>query len=75
MPVLRAELELRGVGREPRTGLVRFDSVEVAVGDIELFGKILGGDIASPAALIGQDIMTQCPTLIAARERLLCFRT
>mmetsp|Transcript_72447 Transcript_72447/g.223888 ORF Transcript_72447/g.223888 Transcript_72447/m.223888 type:complete len:279 (-) Transcript_72447:7-843(-) len=72
MPLVTAALALRGAGPEP-CGLVSFGAVEVALGDMALFARLLGGDATVPAVLVGQDLLTQRPTLLAARSRLLCF--
>merc|ERR1712181_88998 len=71
MPVMQLQLELRGAGQQPR-GRALFEPVEVAVGDIALFARLLKGDVGAPAVLVGQDILTQQPTLFAARQRLVC---
>jgi len=75
MPLVSVALALRGAGGAHARGAVPFKPIEVAVGNIALFAKLLGGDTEAPAALIGQDILTQRPTLFAARQRLICFGT
>ncbi|CAJ1409234.1 unnamed protein product [Effrenium voratum] len=70
MPLAHAALQLRGAGRKP-PGCWAPKPVEVAIGDVASFKTIFNVD--EPLALIGQDILTQRPTLLAARQRLLCF--
>ncbi|CAE7872093.1 Sur-8, partial [Symbiodinium necroappetens] len=64
-------LQLRGAGRAPRR---TWDAgpVEVAIGDVASFEQIFG-QVVKPCALIGQDLLTQAPMLLAARQRLLCL--
>lgn len=71
MPIVVAELCLKGAGHPP-SGSVRLRPVEVALGNIALFARLLG-DESEPAVLVGQDLLTQRPTLFAAQQRLLCF--
>lgn len=72
MPLLSIRLRLKGAGPQAR-GAADFEAIEIAIGDIALFARLLGGNTSEPAALIGQDILVQRPMLLAARERLLCF--
>jgi len=57
-------LQLRGAGRAPRR---TWDAapVEVAIGDVASFEQIFG-QVVKPCALIGQDLLTQAPMLLAA---------
>eukprot|EP00403_Amphidinium_massartii_P030909 CAMPEP_0178406702 /NCGR_PEP_ID=MMETSP0689_2-20121128/19048_1 /TAXON_ID=160604 /ORGANISM="Amphidinium massartii, Strain CS-259" /LENGTH=427 /DNA_ID=CAMNT_0020027751 /DNA_START=78 /DNA_END=1357 /DNA_ORIENTATION=+ len=58
MPLVNASLLLSGasdgLGRGP---VVDFESVEVAIGDIALFAKMVG-NTSMPIALVGQDLLT-----------------
>ncbi|CAJ1362851.1 unnamed protein product [Effrenium voratum] len=62
MPLAHAALQLRGAGRKP-PGCWAPKPVEVAIGDVASFKTIFNVD--EPLALIGQDILTQRPTLLA----------
>lgn len=71
MPIVEAELELRGAGKNAH-GVSRFKPIEVALGNIALFARLVG-DESEPVALVGQDLLTQRATLFSAQQRLLCF--
>lgn len=72
MPILDAKLMLHSWESTTST-TAAFESVEIAIGDFALFARVLDGDSAKPAVLVGQDLLTQRPMLVAASERMLCF--
>mmetsp|Transcript_54504 Transcript_54504/g.127345 ORF Transcript_54504/g.127345 Transcript_54504/m.127345 type:complete len:446 (-) Transcript_54504:2-1339(-) len=74
MPVVNSTLRLSGAGGGMGKGpVVDFAQVEVAIGDIALFAKMVG-NTSMPTALVGQDLFSQRPHLFAAKQHLLCFK-
>lgn len=72
MPVVPIKLQLRSSDEASVRPALAFDTIEAAIGDIALFDRIFSSGEA--VALVGQDILTQRPMLLAARQRLLCFQ-
>mmetsp|Transcript_53540 Transcript_53540/g.99027 ORF Transcript_53540/g.99027 Transcript_53540/m.99027 type:complete len:271 (+) Transcript_53540:18-830(+) len=74
MPVVNATLRLAGAGTGFGKGpVVDFEQVEVAIGDIALFARMVG-NTSMPTALVGQDLFSQRSHLFAAKQHLLCFK-